>query len=142
MKKRAFTFIELAIVLGLFGVLSSALLVNFVGLLRGYHTAMIQADLKVECQRAGAKIFQCASPGGWRIHPDQSGITFADGTQLRLRNSQLWLGQQVLLKGPVRDFLATRQQQQLFLTFEMVTPARWQGMPRSYRFDCAEPAQP
>ncbi|MBT9586146.1 prepilin-type N-terminal cleavage/methylation domain-containing protein [bacterium] len=142
MKRRGFTFVELSIVLFLYGILASVLVVSFVSLLRIYHSAQIQADLKLETQRAAARIFHMAASGRCRIEADQSGLTFANGVQLRRRGSELWLGKARLLARPVRDFLALRQGQQLTLVFELNAPVRYQGPPRPCRFEYRQELQP
>lgn len=111
-QRRAFTLVELVVVL----CLMTILIVPF-GMLaqfgyRHYCSVAQQADAKTECQRASERIFHwLATHPKFRLDPDNHGLTGADGSRVGWTGKSLLLQQSgrslELLSRPVRDFTVT-----------------------------------
>ncbi len=120
MKRRAFTLIELMIVLCILGILLVP--VGYMATV-GYQSftmVSLQASSKADCQRSAEAIFRLAARnGGFQVDKDNHGLTFADGSKVRWQGDRLELTQgghtRSLLVDPVREFTAVRHDQRLTL---------------------------
>ena len=134
MRKRAFTLIEVTIVIA---ILSICLVPVGMLAIQGYQsfTALsMQNSTKADCQRAAERIFRlAASTGNYQIDSDHHGLTFGDGSKVRWLYDRLELTQQgavhSLLTASVRDFVAIRQGQILTLNLSVESKQRPHGQP-------------
>ncbi|MBS2035606.1 prepilin-type N-terminal cleavage/methylation domain-containing protein [bacterium] len=117
MSKRAFTLLELAIVLSLITVIST----GFVGLirttLRHHAQTMRNADRLQECRRAAFRIFNLGRAEA-RILPDQRGLTQHGQVLVIYREGSLLCQGRPLLSEGLVDFAAVRRDGRLHLLFE------------------------
>ncbi|MBT9584213.1 type II secretion system protein [bacterium] len=113
MSRRAFTMVELVIVLAIMTILLVPVGYMAIG---GYHsfTALsMQASTKAECQRAAETLFRlAAAQGGYQVDQDHHGVTFSDGSRVRWQGDRLDLTHRgvtrSLLTESVKDFTAVR----------------------------------
>ncbi|MBN9414058.1 hypothetical protein ABS71_09500 [bacterium SCN 62-11] len=106
--RRAFTLVEIIVVLCLMGILIVPVgTVMEVGY-RHFTTLSRQADAKTECQHASELIFGwLAQHPKYRIDTDNHGIDGGAGARLRWQDQKLRLEGKSLLDWPVRDFSVT-----------------------------------
>ncbi|MBX3170895.1 MAG: prepilin-type N-terminal cleavage/methylation domain-containing protein [Candidatus Eremiobacteraeota bacterium] len=130
-QRRAFTLVEIVVVLCLVGILlvpiGSVLEMGY----RHFTTLSRQADAKTECQHAGERIFRWLSQHPkYQIDSDNHGLSGADGSRIRWREQRLEMTErghmQSLLKWPVADFavLPHRGGVTLNLTVDVLTDSR------------------
>lgn len=132
MKQRAFTLIELMIVLA---IMTVVLVPTGYLAIRGYQsfTALsIQASSKAECQRAAETVFRLAAAnGGYTLENNHHGIAFRDGSRVRWRGDRLELTQRgqtrSLLSDSVRDFTAIARNGILTLNLSVEGQRRVRG---------------
>jgi len=131
---RGFTMIEVAIVLGLMALLLTPFLDLVVSVYRETHSLSVQADLMAEAERTAHGLFRRAALGPFHLHPDNHGIRFADGSEVRFRDGMLQMGQQAI---PLQDFTAIRRNGVLtvHLCFQAPTRAGGPVKPRFFSFD-------
>ncbi len=143
---RGFTMIELAIVLGLMALLLTPFLDLAVSVYRETRSLSVQADLMAEAERTANAIFRRAALGPYRLDPDNHGIRFADGSEVRFRDGMLRMGQQAALNPPpgvafgaipLQDFAAIRRDGVLTVHLCFLAPIRAGGPvePRHFSFD-------
>lgn len=117
MSKRGFTLVEVAIVLCLITILSTALL----GLLRTTfrHTAQAsrEADQFEESRRVAWRVFSLSRQGS-QVLPDQSGVRLGPHGLLQCRQGWLTLAGRPVLTQKLRDFAVVRRENRLHLLFE------------------------
>lgn len=132
--RRGFTMIELAIVLGVMALLLTPFLDLVVSVYRETRNLSVQADLMAEAERTANAIFGRAALGPYHLHPDNHGIRFADGSEVRFRDGMLRMGQQAI---PLEDFAAIRRDGVLTVHLCFQAPKRVGGPvePRSFSFD-------
>ncbi len=98
--RRGFTMIEVAIVLGLMALLLTPFLDLVVSVYRETQSLSVQADLMAEAERTANAVFRRAALGPYQLHPDNHGIRFADGSEVRFQDGTLRMGQQAALNPP------------------------------------------
>ncbi len=126
--RKGFTFIEIAMVVPLFMVISLVMFQLFMVYTTEFQTAALQADVKSEMRHAAARIYgRAAASSPWKLDADNRGLRLKDGTRVRWEGDRLLLGRQSLLQRPVGLFLATVANQQLVLTLEVEAPNRVGG---------------
>jgi hypothetical protein len=126
--------IEVAIVMGLMALLLTPFLDLVVSIYREIHSISLQADLMAEAERTANGLFRRASLGPYQLHPDNHGIRFADGSEVRFQEGILRMGQQAI---PLKDFAAIRRNGVLtvHLCFQAPTRAGGPLEPRHFSFD-------
>jgi prepilin-type N-terminal cleavage/methylation domain-containing protein len=134
MKRRAFTMIELVTSLALISLVSTACMALLFGWSGMVNSVTLQVQRELDARRAALRIFQAARAGA-QIFPDQTGMRFANGSQLIWREQQLLLAGHSLFSEPVRGFAVVRQQGRLHLTFELAGQRTYRGPVRSQRFE-------
>jgi prepilin-type N-terminal cleavage/methylation domain-containing protein len=144
--RRGFTMIEVAIVLGLMALLLTPFLDLVVSVYRETQSLSVQADLMAEAERTANAVFRRAALGPYQLHPDNHGIRFADGSEVRFQDGTLRMGQQAALNPPpgvrfggipLQDFAVIRRDGVLtvHLCFQAPTRAGGPVEPRSFSFD-------
>ena len=103
--RRAFTLVEIIVVLCLMGILmvpiGTVLEVGY----RHFTTLSRQADAKTECQHASERIFSWLSKHpNYQIDKDNHGINGGAGASLRWQGQKLMLEGTSLVDWPVKDF--------------------------------------
>ena len=132
--RRGFTMIEVAIVLGLMALLLTPFLDLVVSVYRETQSLSVQADLMAEAERTANAVFRRAALGPYQLHPDNHGIRFADGSEVRFQDGTLRMGRQAI---PLQDFAVIRRDGVLtvHLCFQAPTRAGGPVEPRSFSFD-------
>lgn len=113
MKRRAFTMVELVIVLAIMTIALVPLGYMAVGGYQSFTALSMQASSKAECQRAAETVFRLAAgKGGYQVDKDHHGVTFGDGSRVRWQGDRLDLNHKgatrSLLTDSVKDFTAVR----------------------------------
>ncbi|MFN8608042.1 MAG: hypothetical protein U0931_10965 [Vulcanimicrobiota bacterium] len=117
MRKKAFTLVELAIVLCLMTVVSTAMAGLLRVSLRQQAQSVQQTDRVQDCRRVAWRIFN-ASRSGARILPGQNGLKLRDGGEILFQAGVLRLRGRPMLSEKLRDFVVIRRQNKLHLLFE------------------------
>lgn len=138
MKRRAFTLIEVAMVVFFTGILGTATLMLFMSWNSTFQTLTLQAQLKAEARLAAQRIFNLAA-GRSRILEGQRGLRLENGSQIYWKDQKIWWQGRSLLSQPVRDFMVTRRDGLLHLTLILESRQRWRGAPTQVRFEFDPP---
>lgn len=126
MRRRGFTLIEIAIVVGLTAIMLLPILALSVSAYREAEALSRTADLKNEAQAAAARVFRLAGPG-FRLDADNHGLRSADGARVRWEGDRLLLGGRSLVPQPVADFTATVEGRRLTLHLAVRAAVRANG---------------
>lgn len=108
-RRRAFTLVEIVVVLCLMGILLIPMGAMLEGGYRHFTTLSRQADAKTECQHAAERIFRWLSQHPkYQTDPDNHGLSALDGSRVRWRQQRLEMTErgrtQSLTQWPVADF--------------------------------------
>lgn len=126
MRRRGFTLIELAIVIATLAVFLGPFLKMAADTYRFGHAVMARAELANEAASAAFRVFAIAARNhGYHIDPDNRGLSFADGTRVVWRKTQVLqtrAGRQQVLATDVRQFTAVRREGVLAVTIELCRP--------------------
>ena len=145
MRRRGFTLIEVVIVMSLVALLTAPLLDFAVSFYRHGEAMARQSDLKAEAEGMAWRLFRRGAP---RLHPDNQGATFPDGSEVRRRRDDVVLrtpqGERALNEHPVEDFTLHRRDGVLVLHLRLRAPlhARGPEAGRDFFFDRAEQGEP
>jgi prepilin-type N-terminal cleavage/methylation domain-containing protein len=105
MKPRAFTLVEILVVLGLVAMLVVPLGLVVESGYRHFVALSRTADAKTDCAQAAERIRGwLAKHPDYRLDPDNHGLSAPGGSSLRWSQDRLELKGQSLLRWPVRDF--------------------------------------
>jgi prepilin-type N-terminal cleavage/methylation domain-containing protein len=134
MTQRAFTLIELVIVMVIMTIGLVPLGYLAIRSYQSFTALSMQASSKADCQRAAEAIFRLAARnGGYRVDKDHHGLSFADGCKVRWQGDRLELTQQgrtrPLIHEPVRDFTAVRHHDILTLNLTVEGKRQAHGRP-------------
>lgn len=117
MRKRAFTLLEVTIVLSLITIVST----GFVGLIRNllrHNTQTVEQTMREQdCRRAALRIFNLSRAGA-RILPDQRGLQLLGRDRIVFEQGSLRYRGRPMLNENLRDFAVVRREGQLHLLFE------------------------
>ncbi|MGE0491371.1 MAG: prepilin-type N-terminal cleavage/methylation domain-containing protein [Vulcanimicrobiota bacterium] len=140
--RRAFTLVELLVVLAVIVTLAGPLFAALCTTLNEHRIATVQADVRAESRALVARLHgRLALPGKHRADADCHGLNFADGSHLRWQDQKLLLrdrhGEHSLTPYPVREFAVVKRHGQTWLTLELEYLACRQRLP--YRYSGATP---
>ena len=141
MRRRGFTLLEIAIVASLIAILTVPVLDFALSFYREGEAMARQSDLKAEAEGLAWRLFRRGAP---RLHPDNQGATFPDGSEVRRRGDLVVLrtssGERALNEHPAEDFTLHRRDGVLVLHVRL-RAALHAGGPeagRDFFFDRAE----
>ncbi|GMU51359.1 MAG: hypothetical protein AMXMBFR33_05050 [Candidatus Xenobia bacterium] len=134
MKRRAFTLIEVTMVLAVITIVSGPFFMLFLSEYRQFARFSRKADLTNEAARAAYSVFGLASRmPDFKLDPDNHGLRFADGSHVVYRGGRLELeragGRRPLTRSRVVDFTAIRHGDRLTLNLALECPPDQPGMP-------------
>lgn len=145
MSRRGFTLVEVAIVTSLVALLTVPVLDFALSFYRHGEAMARTSDLKAEAEGLAWRLFRRGTP---RLHPDNQGATFPDGSEVRRRGDRVLLrtagGERALNEHPVEDFTLHRRDGVLVVHLRL-RAALHAGGPeagRDFFFDRAEGGQP
>lgn len=105
MKRRAFTLVEILVVLCLVGLLVVPLGMLLESGYRHFIALSRTADAKSDCTQAAARIQGwLAKHPAYRLDADNHGLSGPDGSRVRWSQDRLEVNHSSVLRWPVRDF--------------------------------------
>lgn len=139
MNRRAFTFVELAVVLPSLLLVVAAVSTTYLAHVRSLRSSTLQSDLRSEAARVAARVFRLTAVHRGQIQSDQAGIVFSEGPAIRWMGTEVRLGKRPLTEHSVSEFALLRRDGELVVTLEFSVPGSWSRQACRQRFQFSHP---